>query len=105
MGTNPNLISHRPLLSVEEAAVLLGVTRSTLYRAIKAGTFPLPVFRIGQRVRIARRSVDRLIAGLPLPSPEEPSAADSSSSKETGTHPAIAPAPGSSVAGESRLPT
>ncbi len=35
--------STRPLLSVEETAVLLGETRSTLYRALKAGTFPLPV--------------------------------------------------------------
>ncbi len=42
--------STRPLLSVEETAILLGETRSTLYRALKAGTFPLPVFRIGSRI-------------------------------------------------------
>ena len=34
--------STRPLLSVEETAVLLDETRSTLYRALKAGTFPFP---------------------------------------------------------------
>ena len=91
MGTNPNNKSSRSLLSVEEASVLLGVTRSTLYRAIKAGTFPLPVFRIGQRTRIPRRSVDRLLAGLPLSPPEEPSLADPSSGQATDTHPASSP--------------
>jgi predicted DNA-binding transcriptional regulator AlpA len=40
MGNNPTSKSPKPLLSVEEAAILLGETRSTLYRAIKAGDFP-----------------------------------------------------------------
>jgi excisionase family DNA binding protein len=68
--------STRPLLSVEETAVLLGETRSTLYRALKAGTFPLPVFHIGSRIRIPRRAVERLIEGLDpeLPSPPQLSA-------------------------------
>lgn len=35
-----------PLLSVEEAAVLLGMSRDTLYRSIQRGDFPLPYFRI-----------------------------------------------------------
>jgi excisionase family DNA binding protein len=110
MGRNPNNKSSRSLLSVEEASVLLGVTRSTLYRAIKAGTFPLPVFRIGQRTRIPRRSVDRLLAGLPPSPEEEPSLADTSLSQATDTHPTDAqpvssPVLGSSLDGESRLPT
>lgn len=53
----------KPLLSVEETAILLGETRSTLYRAVKAGTLPLPMFRIGCRIRIPRSAVERLIAG------------------------------------------
>jgi excisionase family DNA binding protein len=53
----------KPFLSVEEAAVLLGEARSTIYRAVKAGTLPLPVVRIGERLRIPRSAVDRLIAG------------------------------------------
>jgi len=73
MRHNPTSKSPKPLLSVEEAAVLLGETRSTLYRSIKAGTFPLPIFRIGQRIRIPRRSVERLLAGLPLIPPEDAS--------------------------------
>jgi excisionase family DNA binding protein len=59
--------SPKPLLSVEETAILLGETRSTLYRAVKAGTLPLPVFRIGSRFRIPRVAVERLIAGLAHP--------------------------------------
>jgi excisionase family DNA binding protein len=63
----------KPLLSVEETAILLGETRSTLYRALKKGTLPLPVFQIGSRIRIPRRAVERLIDGLdperPPPSP------------------------------------
>jgi excisionase family DNA binding protein len=54
----------KPLLSVEETAILLGETRSTLYRAVKAGTLPLPVLRIGSRIRIPRIAVERLIAGI-----------------------------------------
>jgi excisionase family DNA binding protein len=64
MGSNLNSKSSKPLLSVEETAILLGETRSTLYRALKAGTLPLPVFRIGSRIRIPRRAVERLIDGL-----------------------------------------
>jgi len=47
----------------EEAALLLGEARSTVYRAVKAGTFPLLAVRIGERLRIPRSAVDRLIAG------------------------------------------
>jgi excisionase family DNA binding protein len=58
-------LATKPLLSVEEAAILLGETRSTLYRAVKDGTLPLPVYTIGRRLRIPRRAVERLVAGLP----------------------------------------
>ena len=77
MRNNPTSKSPKPLLSVEEADDLLGENRSTLYWAIKGGTFPLPIFRIGQRIRIPRRSVERLLAGLPLTPPEDASRARS----------------------------
>jgi excisionase family DNA binding protein len=48
---------------VEEAAILLGESRSSIYRSIERGDLPLPVFRINGRLRIARRAVERLIAG------------------------------------------
>lgn len=63
-------LGRKPLLSIEEAAVLLGETRSTLYRAIKQPDFPLPVHRIGKRLRIPRRAVERLVAGLPPVGPD-----------------------------------
>lgn len=49
--------------SVDEAAILLETTRSTAYRAISNGTFPLPVVRLGGRLRIPRAAVDRLLSG------------------------------------------
>jgi excisionase family DNA binding protein len=64
---------ERPLLSVEETADLLCEARSTLYRAVKAGTLPLPIVRIGGRIRIPRRAVERLLAGQPPLLPEYPS--------------------------------
>jgi excisionase family DNA binding protein len=56
-------VPNKSLLSVEEAATLLGVTRDTVYRSIRAGTFPLPVYLIGKRMRIPRASVERLLEG------------------------------------------
>src|SRR4051794_28162534 len=56
--------SPRPLLSVEEAAELLGQSRSATYRAIEKGDLPLPVFRISGRYRIPRRAVELLLEGV-----------------------------------------
>jgi len=62
----------KPLLSVDDTATLLGQSRSSIYRAIERGDLPLPVFTINGRLRIARRSVERLLAGeLPLSTGEE----------------------------------
>jgi excisionase family DNA binding protein len=55
--------SNSPLLSVEEAAELLGQSRSSLYRSIHKGDLPLPLVRIAGRWRIPRRAVERLIDG------------------------------------------
>jgi excisionase family DNA binding protein len=105
MRHNPTSKSPKPLLSVEEAAVLLGETRSTLYRAIKAGTFPLPIFRIGQRIRIPRRSVERLLDGLPLTPPEEASPARSHPSTWSRDQPDPAGAPDPVAPEDSMFPT
>lgn len=59
-GSRP---APKPLLSVEQTAILLGESRSAVYRSIEKGDFPLPVFRINGRVRIPRRAVERLIDG------------------------------------------
>ena len=55
--------SQKPLLSVDETAVLLGASRASIYRSIERGDLPLPVFKINGRLRIARRAVERLLAG------------------------------------------
>lgn len=58
--------SHRaqiPLLSIDEAAIILGIARSTAYRAIKDGTFPVRVIRLGGRLRISRVALERLLSG------------------------------------------
>jgi excisionase family DNA binding protein len=52
------------LLSVEEAATLLGIDRATCYRAIRNDTLPVPVVRLGGRIRIPRRAVERLLEGV-----------------------------------------
>jgi excisionase family DNA binding protein len=105
MRNNPTSKSPKPLLSVEEAAVLLGETRSTLYRAIKAGTFPLPIFRIGQRIRIPRRSVERLLAGLPLTPPEDAQVVQSHPSLRSRDQPDPVGASGLMTPEDSMLPT
>lgn len=61
---------HKQLLSIEETALLLEVSKDTIYRQIEEGTFPLPVYRIGKRMRVPRRAVERLLEGLPPLEPE-----------------------------------
>ena len=53
----------KPLISVEEAAELLGCSRSSLYRSISRGDIPVPFVTINGRYRIPRAAVDRLLAG------------------------------------------
>jgi len=48
------------LFTVAEAAEALGMGRSTLYSAIKSGSCPLAVTRIGKQLRIPRAAFDRL---------------------------------------------
>lgn len=57
-----------PLLTVPELASLIGVNRSTLYRAINRGDFPLPIVRFGNRIQVPRAAAEKLIYGGPLPS-------------------------------------
>jgi predicted DNA-binding transcriptional regulator AlpA len=45
-------ILDHPVISAEEAFKLLRIDRTTGYKAIREGTFPLPVLRIGRVIRI-----------------------------------------------------
>lgn len=49
-------------VSAEEAFRRLGIDRTTGYRAIKAGTFPLPVIRVGRLIKVPTAALHRLLA-------------------------------------------
>lgn len=63
MGQRERKLSTKPLLSVHDTAILLGQSRSSIYRAIERGDLPLPVFTINGRWRVPRLAVERLLAG------------------------------------------
>jgi excisionase family DNA binding protein len=50
---------ERATLTVKETAELLGIGRSTAYRAAKAGQ--LPVLHIGGRYLIAREALEKML--------------------------------------------
>jgi excisionase family DNA binding protein len=39
-------------VSVQEAAALLGISRTTAYRLAACGEFPVPVIKVGRKLRI-----------------------------------------------------
>lgn len=48
-------------VTVEQAAELLGISRWSAYEAAKRGE--LPIVRIGKRILIPRRRLEKLLAG------------------------------------------
>jgi hypothetical protein len=56
------------LLTIPEAAPLLRISERSAYRAIKAGTFPVPLYRpTPHRVFVSRTMIDRYLAtGVPI---------------------------------------
>jgi excisionase family DNA binding protein len=57
-------IRHEPsVMSAEEAFEHLGVDRTTGYRAIKEGRFPVPVIRVGRIIRIPIEPLMQLLNG------------------------------------------
>jgi excisionase family DNA binding protein len=53
--------SVRSWLSAEEAFAELGIDRTTGYRAIREGTFPVPVIRVGRLIRVPTAALRRLL--------------------------------------------
>lgn len=51
----------RPCLSADEAFTHLGIDRNTGYRAIRDGTFPVPVIRVGRVIRVPTGALRRLL--------------------------------------------
>lgn len=50
-----------PVLTARQAFALLDIDRSTGYKAIRDGRFPVPVIRVGRVIRIPTASVVRLL--------------------------------------------
>lgn len=54
----------RETLTIEEAARRLGIGRQTAYEQARAGRLgPVPVYRIGRRLVVPRRALERALAG------------------------------------------
>jgi excisionase family DNA binding protein len=51
----------RATLTVEEAAVVMGIGRSAAYAAAQCGD--LPVVRIGRRLLVPKAALERMLAG------------------------------------------
>ena len=73
---------YEPLLSVEEVAHRLGISRNSLYDRVRAGL--IPHVRIGHSIRFSRPHLERWIlnggdGGTPLEPPRPPSRPEASS--------------------------
>jgi predicted DNA-binding transcriptional regulator AlpA len=53
--------AERPCISADEAFAELGIDRTTGYRAIREGTFPIPVIRVGRLIRVPTLALRRLL--------------------------------------------
>lgn len=51
------------LLSLEQTALVLGIGRSTIYRAVRDGKVPFPVHRIGGKWYVPKRALERFLDG------------------------------------------
>jgi excisionase family DNA binding protein len=51
------------LLSLEQTALILGIGRSTVYRAVRDGNVPFPVHRIGGCWYVPRAALQRFLNG------------------------------------------
>jgi predicted DNA-binding transcriptional regulator AlpA len=58
----------RACVTADEAFAELGIDRTTGYRAIKEGTFPVPVIRVGRLIRVPTAALRQL---LDLASPDD----------------------------------
>lgn len=51
----------RAVMTAEEAFEHLGIDRSTGYKAIREGTFPIPVIRVGRLIRVPTAPLRRAL--------------------------------------------
>lgn len=49
------------LVGIGEAGATLGISRTTTYKMLREGRFPVPVIRLGGRFRVSKRALERFI--------------------------------------------
>ena len=54
-----------PVLTVDEAAALLRISRQSAYQAVRAGE--LPTVKIGRRILVLRHALERMLDAEYLP--------------------------------------
>ena len=64
-----DLMASGPLLSRQEAADMLNVSKATIYRLVRSGQ--IPAFRVGAQIRLAQVDLENYVRQLPPPLPEE----------------------------------
>jgi excisionase family DNA binding protein len=58
----------RNTLSIEQAAEVLGISRTLAYEAARSGFLAgVPVLRVGRRLLVPRAALERVLAGERLP--------------------------------------
>ena len=55
----PNEPIHRLTLTVEQAAVILGISRATAYEAVARGE--IPCIRIGGRILVSKIALEKML--------------------------------------------
>ena len=60
-------IPDSPTISIRDAAPLLGISASTAYAAVKAGTFPFPHIKIGGRIVIPTAPIREALGFIEQP--------------------------------------
>lgn len=53
----------RETCNLIEAAVRLGLGRNQAYEAVKRGDFPVPIIKVGNRIKVPIKPLDRLLNG------------------------------------------
>jgi excisionase family DNA binding protein len=61
-------LRDRLTVTVEEAAAMLGISRSLAYELVHRGA--LPHLRLARRIVISRRAVERMVDGIERPDGE-----------------------------------
>lgn len=63
LGKVTEAIMSKPTMNVDELSVILGIGRRQAYEAVKRGE--IPSIRLGKRILISTRVIDRILAGEP----------------------------------------